>query len=190
MLKEKYASNPFALIPKTTSTTRWNSKYESFKAIYESYGEILQALDHITNDDEHFDCDTRTESRSITKNMKSFNFITYSVFVKNLMSTTNALTCAFQEEKLDLVTATETLQKTIILLQSERNDDDNLNRILDISESMATKFDINPDQEFNTKHRKRRPPRRIDENPQTAHDFSRYSFTTRSHQGGTAGLQS
>ena len=88
MLNEKYLSNPSALIPKTTSTTRWNAKYESFKAIHESYAEILQSLDHITNDNEQFDNETRKESRSIIKNIKSFNFITYLIFMKNLMSTT------------------------------------------------------------------------------------------------------
>ena len=119
MLNEKYLSIPFALIPKTTSTTRWNAKYESFKAIHESYAEILQSLDHITNDNEQFDNETRKESRSIIKNIKSFNFTTYLIFMKNLMSTTNALTCEFQHEKLGLITAAETLQKTITLLQSE-----------------------------------------------------------------------
>ena len=162
-----------------TSTTRWNAKYESFKAIHKSYAEILQSFDHITNDNEQFDNETRKGSRSIIKNIKSFNFITYLIFMKNLMSTTNALTYEFQHEKLDLITAAETLQKTITLLQSERNDDDNLNRTLVVCENMASKFDIDPDEEFNTKHRKRKPPKRIDENPETTHTFSRYCFNGR-----------
>ena len=87
---------------------------------------VLQSLDHITNNNGQFDNETRKESRSIVKNIKSFNFITYFIFMKNLTSTTNALTCEFQHKKLDLITAAETLQKTITLLQSERNDDDNL----------------------------------------------------------------
>ncbi|CAF4529508.1 unnamed protein product, partial [Rotaria sp. Silwood2] len=172
ILNEKYTSNPFALTPKTTSTTRWNAKYESFKAIYESYDEILEALLYITNGTEQFDSDTRRESWSITKSMKTFNFITYFIFMKNLMATTNALTCEFQKEKLDLATAAETLEKTIQLLDLERNDDDNLRRILSVSENFAKKIDIDLDEEFSIKRRGRRPPRRIDENPQTTHVFS------------------
>ena len=38
---------------------------------------------------------------------------------------------------------------------------------------MASKLDLDPDEELNTKRRKRKPPKRIDENPETTHTFSR-----------------
>ena len=95
---------------------------------------------YITNDDEYFDSETRQDSQSIIKNMKMFN----SVLLKKLLSTTNAL-----------------------LLQLERNNDEHLNGMLIVSEIMAMKCDIDPDNEFNIKHRRRKSPRRTDENSQT-----------------------
>ncbi|CAF1234885.1 unnamed protein product [Didymodactylos carnosus] len=50
---------------------------------------------------------------------------------------------------------------------------DNLNNLITMSENISKSYDIDPDKEFNYKHRQRRPPKRIDENPQTAHKFTR-----------------
>ncbi|CAF1229299.1 unnamed protein product, partial [Didymodactylos carnosus] len=50
ILNDKYSSNLFTLIPKTTSTIRWGGKYQALKAVYESFREIVEALDEITDD--------------------------------------------------------------------------------------------------------------------------------------------
>ncbi|CAF4693214.1 unnamed protein product, partial [Didymodactylos carnosus] len=64
ILNDKYSSNLFTLIPKTTSTIRWGGKYQALKAVYESFREIVEALDEITDDSENFDKDTRNEANS------------------------------------------------------------------------------------------------------------------------------
>ncbi|CAF1459152.1 unnamed protein product, partial [Didymodactylos carnosus] len=51
LLNEKYNSNIFTLIPKTTSTPRWSATFESLKAVYKSYVEILLALNDIVDDE-------------------------------------------------------------------------------------------------------------------------------------------
>jgi hypothetical protein len=93
--------------------------------------------------------------------------------MKNLMAMTNSITTQFQAEKLDLLTAGELLTETVQLLESERSNDDSLNNIIAIAEKMAKKYGIDPDAEFNLKHRKRKPPKKLDDNPQTTHHFSR-----------------
>jgi len=98
VLGDKYSSNVFALTPKTTSTTRWNAKYQSMRAIYESLDEVVQALNTITNDDASFDSESRQEARSINTSITTFNFMTYLVFMKNLMAMTNSITIQFQAE--------------------------------------------------------------------------------------------
>jgi hypothetical protein len=173
VLVDKYSSNVFALTPKTTSTTRWNAKYQSMRAVYESFDEVVQALNAITDDDANFDSEARQEARSINTCIKTFNFMTYLVFMKNLMAMTNSVTTQFQSEGLDLLTAGELLAETVQLLEFERSNDDNLNNIIVVAEKMANKYGINPDDEFDRKHRKRRPPKKIDNNPQTAHHCSR-----------------
>ncbi|CAF1412414.1 unnamed protein product, partial [Didymodactylos carnosus] len=65
---------------------------------------------------------------------------------------------------------------TTKLLERERNNDDNLNNLITMSENMSKSYEIDPDKEFNYKHRQRRPPKRIDENPQTAHKFTRLQY--------------
>ena len=173
VLGDKYSSNVFALTPKTTSTTRWNAKYQSMRAIYESLDEVVEALNTITNDNASFDSESRQEAGSINTCITTFNFMTYLVFMKNLMVMTNSITTQFQAEKLDLLTAGELLTETVQLLEFERSNDDNLNNMIVVAEKMARKYGIDPDDEFNRKHRKRRPPKKVDNNPQTAHHFSR-----------------
>lgn len=41
VLSEKYSTNLFSLTPKTTATTRWNAKYQSMRAMYESFDEVI-----------------------------------------------------------------------------------------------------------------------------------------------------
>jgi hypothetical protein len=173
VLDEKYSSNLFTLIPKTTSTTRWNAKYQSMRAVYESFDEIVEAL-HTTIDDHiNFDKESRQQANSISTNITTFNFIVYLVFMKNLMAMTNSITTEFQAEKLDLLTAGEMLTETVKLLEAERSNESNLNNMILIGEKMAKKYGIDPDDEFDRKHRKRKPPKRLDDTPQTNHIFSR-----------------
>ncbi len=174
MLDEKLSTNLFSLTPKTTSTIRWNAKYQSIRSVYESVSEVVQSLDLIVEDHINFDQESRQEANSISTNMKTFNFLTYLVFMKNLMAMTNRITTEFQAEKLDLLSAAELLAQTIKLLEIERSNEVNLNNLITIGEKMANKHGVDPDREFDRKHRKRRPPKRIDDAPQTTYHFSRY----------------
>src|SRR5690349_1060461 len=118
VLDDTTLSNLFALTPKTTTSIRWNAKYQSIRSIFESIDEILQAL--------------------------------------------------------DMITAGELLIQTIKLLETERSNEINLNNLIITSEKLAKKYGIDPESEFNRKHRRRRPPRRLDDNPQTTYQFTRY----------------
>ncbi|CAF4705145.1 unnamed protein product, partial [Rotaria sp. Silwood2] len=65
------------------------------------------------------------------------------------------------------------LSETIQLLELERSNEVNLNNIITVSDELAKKYGIDPDEEFHRKHRKRRPPKKLDDNPQTTYNFSR-----------------
>ena len=173
MLNDTTSSNLFALTPKTTTSIRWNAKYQSIRSIYDSMDEMLQALDIIIDDHLNFDSESRKQANSLSTSIKTLNFFTYLVFMKNLMSITNSITTQFQAEKLDLLTASELLNQTVKLLENERSNEINLNNLIIISESMAKKYGIDPEFEFNHKHRRRKPPKRLDDYPQTTYQFTR-----------------
>lgn len=173
LLDEKLSLNPFTLALKTTSTIRWDAKYQSIKVVYESFDEIIQALDETSTDHIRYDQETRQQARSITNNMITFNFIVYLIFMKNLMAMTNSITTQFQDEKLDLITAGELLANTISLLETERSNESNLNNLIVIAEKMGCKYDIDAEYEFNRKHRIRKAPKRYDKNPKTINQVSR-----------------
>ena len=173
VLDEKYSANLFSLTPKTTATTRWNARYLSMKAMYESFDEVIQALDTTANDQTNFDQESRQQAKSTTSNVLTLNFITYLVSMKNLMAMTNSITIHFQAKKIDLLAAGELLSETIQLLEFERSNEVNLNNIIAVGDKLATKHGIDPDNEFHCKHRKRRPPKKLDDNPQTTYNFSR-----------------
>ncbi|CAF3208174.1 unnamed protein product [Rotaria sp. Silwood2] len=174
VLDDTTSSNIFALTPKTTTSIRLNTKFQSIRSIYESIEEILQALDMITDDHINFDQEYRRQANSISTSIKAFNLFTYLIFMKNLMSMTNSITTKFQAEKLDLITAGELLTQTTKLLETERSNEINLKNIIIISEKMAKKYAIVPQSEFNRKHRRRKPLKRLDDNPQTTYQFTRY----------------
>ncbi|CAM4949812.1 unnamed protein product [Rotaria socialis] len=176
VLDEKISSNLFALTPKPISIIRWNAKYQSIRAVYESYDELIKSFGTIVDDRIHFDKESRQGAHSINTNLTTFNFITYLVFMKNLMAMTNSITTQFQAEQLDLIAAREILIETVRLLETERSNEFNLNNLLIIGEKISTKYDIDPDVEFNRKHRVKRPPKRFDDNPQTTHILSRTEY--------------
>jgi hypothetical protein len=105
--------------------------------------------------------------------MLTFNFITYSVFIKNLMSTTNSITTQLQAEQLGLITAGELLGQTIKLLETERSNEINLHNLILISEKLSSEYGVDPEYEYNRKHRRRKRPKRFGGNPRTDH-LSRY----------------
>ncbi|CAF4027517.1 unnamed protein product [Adineta steineri] len=173
VLDDTTSSNLFSLIPKTTTSIRWNAKYASIRSVYESIDEILRALDMITEDKLNFDLETRQQSNSINKNIRTFNFFTYLIFMKNLMSMTNSITTQFQAEKLDLISAAELLAQTVKLLETERSNEINLNNLILISEKKSKTYGVDPEIEFSRKHRIKKPPKRLDDNPQNGYQLTR-----------------
>ncbi|CAF1401603.1 unnamed protein product [Didymodactylos carnosus] len=122
------------------------------------------------------DAETRQEAKSILKNMQCYSFILYLIFMKNVLAMTNALTCELQTESLNIISSIEVIDKTCSLLTTERNSDRNLRNIILLSDKVAEEHSIDTTEEFKTKHRPRRPPRKIGDNPHTTHVFTRAVF--------------
>ncbi|CAF4322626.1 unnamed protein product [Rotaria sp. Silwood2] len=164
VLRDIYSTsmNEDALSVKQSTDTRWSSHYNSIIAIYESFTEIIHVLDELCNDNDKM---TKLEARAIREKLVSYEFYCILLFIKHLMSITNALTTTLQDENLDILLAIDTLTKTICLLNKIRNDEDTINKLLELAkERMLTHYDVDADEEFDKKHRRRFKPLRIDSN--------------------------
>ncbi|CAF1145465.1 unnamed protein product [Didymodactylos carnosus] len=161
---------------KSTSTTRWNAKYESVRVVLESFNEIVEALNEIGEAKDDFDNDSRKEAKSIANNIQTDSFIVYLIFMKNLLAATNALNSELQKDDLNIITAIEILAKTVDMLTKDRNNDECLKNLIVLSEKMAEKYSVDFNEEFKLKHCVRRSPKIIDDNPQTTHVFTQTEY--------------
>ncbi|CAF3731666.1 unnamed protein product [Rotaria sp. Silwood1] len=105
--------NEDVLSVKKSTDTRWSSHYNSIIAIYESFTGIIHVLDELCNDNDKI---TKLEARVIYEKLVSYEFYCILLFIKHLISITNALTITLQDENLDILLAIDTLTKTICLL--------------------------------------------------------------------------
>lgn len=154
VLREIYAAsiNEDSLSLKSSTDTRWSSQYNSIIAIYESYAEIIEVLDELRNDDDKM---TKLEAYSIREKIVSYEFYCVLLFIKHLMSMTNALTTTLQKENLDILLTIDTLTKTICLLNQIRTDEDTINKLLELAKERMEKYNVDADDEFNKRHPRR-----------------------------------
>ncbi|CAF2082794.1 unnamed protein product [Rotaria magnacalcarata] len=129
-----------------------NIQYSSVVAIHESFNEIVDTLDELCNDN---DKTTKLEANSIREKIVSYEYYCLLLFVKHLMSMTNALTTTLQDEDLDVLSAIDSLTKTICLLNKLRDDEDTTNKLLELAKERIAKYDVDADDEFSKTHRRR-----------------------------------
>ncbi len=153
-LRDIYSTsmNDDTLSLKMATDTRWSSYYNSIIAIYESFTEIIEVLDELCDDD---DKTTKFEANAIRDKFVTYEYYCILLFIKRLMSMTNALTTTLQDENLDILLALDTLTKTICLLNKIRNDEDSINNLLELAKERMRKYDVDADEEFNKTHRRR-----------------------------------
>ena len=122
-LREIYATsmNDDTLSLKKSTDTHWSSHYNIIIAIYQSHKEIIQALDELCDDN---DKSTKLEVNAIHDKLVSYEYFCLLLFMKHLMSMTNALTTTLQDEDLDILLAIDALKRTICLLSNMRRDED------------------------------------------------------------------
>ena len=153
-LREIYAAsmNDDTLSLKKSTDTRWSSHYNSIIAIYQSHDEIIQVLDELCDDN---DKSTKLEANAIRDKLVSYEYFCILLFMKHLMSMTNALTTTLQDEDLDILLAIDTLKKTTCLLNNMRNDEVSINNLLELAKQRMLNYDVDADAEFDKTHRRR-----------------------------------
>ncbi|XP_060846412.1 zinc finger MYM-type protein 1-like [Rhopalosiphum padi] len=107
--------NPGCVKIKKLCSTRWSSRYDVCKAMYNGYAQVLSALNTIC-DDEGQKKDTRHEARSIKNKIESLNFCFMICMWTPILQRFNATSISLQSIDIDLatvVTLYESLEKYV-----------------------------------------------------------------------------
>ena len=118
--------------------------------------------------------ETSTEPRiaadadALVRKILRFDFIAFLMFMKNIMWKTKILTEHLQEEKLNIIDALTAFKGSINSLQRMYSSDDEFDNLIQAAVILAKRMGVDPEREYEKFHRPIRPPRRIDDNPETA----------------------
>ena len=171
-----------ALKLRNLSKTRWTNRAESIRAVWTSYQLIMNALSTIQNSGD-FDNGTKVIAKGLHDKMISADFVLSIMFMKNIMSKTKQMTEALQAEELNIVDAMTIIRATVEILKGINDDSHSMDDEIHAGIAYAGKLGGDPEAEFNRKHRVRRRPRRIEDNPDsqatlTMMEFYRREFKT------------
>ena len=132
---------------------RWSARPEAIKAVWASYKETCCSLEEISCD-ECFDKASKTKAFGLLTKIKSFDFIFAIMFMKNIMYKMQLMIDTLQTEELDVSGALLVMAETKESLECIRD----------------------AEYEFRKIHRKRVPPRCLDEASETAADLTMASL--------------
>ena len=108
--------------------------------------------------------------------MESVDFVLSIMFMKNIMIKSKQMTEALQAENLNVIDAMTIVMATVGSLKRINDDEKAMDDEIQAGIVFAKKLEGNPGADFSRKHRVRRPPRRIDDNPNTQAELPTFQF--------------
>jgi D-ribose pyranose/furanose isomerase RbsD len=135
---------------------------------YEAVKETLAAIKTSSESDSN----TKSSATNLHDKMESADFVISIMFMKNIMTKTKQMTEALQAENLNIVDAMAIITATVESLKRINENEKAMDDEIQAGIVFAKKLGGNPEAEFSRKHRVRRPPRRIDDNPNTQTELS------------------
>jgi len=135
--KTKIENTSYGLLLKDLCKTRWYARYEALNAVYLSFHQLVQCLIELEDDN---DTTTRYEAKNLLNKIISFEFVVLLIFTRQVMASTNATVTQLQEENLDVLSAIDMLSSLLTLLKNMRNDDADLNKIIQVYISCSIVF--------------------------------------------------
>ena len=144
------------------SRTRWAAHAESIKSVWKSFEAILDCLDSLRRNAS--DGKTKTDAATLLMKLSNFDAIVSIMFMKNLIYKTKMMTEALQTESLNVIDTISLMESTTDILQAIAINGDKNGMDAEIEAAIAFAKRLNFDERH---HRHRRPPQRIDSNPQT-----------------------
>lgn len=173
---------------KGISKTRWTARADSIKAVNIAYEQIKELLAEMSADMK-LDLNTRNLAFGLYKKVFSFDFIITLFFMKNVVSKIRILTLELETPKSNIIDSIIIIESLIEILESMKEDYEGvemgssghetrnpMNDEIDAAIAFAERLKLNPEQEFNKHHRLRKPPKRLDENAENAHQMAMKEF--------------
>ena len=151
--------------------TRWITREESIRAVWMSYDVVKDTLAAIKTSSE-LDNNKKTSARDLHDKMESVDFVLSILFMKNRMIKSKQMTEALQAENLNIVDIMTIIMATGESLKRINGDEKAMDEEIQVGIVFPKKFGGNAEAEFSRKHRVRRPPRRIDDNPNTIRHYT------------------
>ena len=156
------------------SKTRWTARSESIRAVWASLEAVLSSLEEVNNST--VEMKVKATASGLLKKVKSFDFIASLMFMKNIMLKTKFLSDELQREELNIIEALEMTKATIISLERIKGDETAMTSQITAATEYSKKLGIDAEADFAKHHRTRRPPRRLDEHPETTAVLDLYQF--------------
>jgi len=110
------------------------------------------------------------------KKLHSFDFIASLMLMKNVMLKTKRLSEELQNDELNIVDALSLTKSTVQSLQRMQEKDEEIDAQIRAACQFAEKLEIDPERDYQKLHRVRRPPRRVDDHPETTASISLHQF--------------
>lgn len=174
-LEEKIQDVENALKLRNLSKTRWTARAESIRAVWTSYEAIISALSTVQHSVD-FDNSTKVAASGLYNKMMSVDFVMSIMFMKNIMWKTKQMTEALQAENINILDAMIIINATVDNLKKINEDFEAIDNQIHAAIAYTVKLGGEPEAEFNRKHRVRRPPRRIDDNPDSQVELTMVQF--------------
>ena len=151
-----------ALKLRNLSQTWWIARSESIDSVWISFESIVSLLQKSINKELDSDTNTRDQAKALLKNMKMYDFIFSLEIMRFIMRHCKVLVVQLQEEGLNLLDALTLVSTTTKALERIRNEVD-VDKQVKAAAAMARHVGCDPEEEFCHNHRRRVPPRRLDD---------------------------
>ena len=148
---------------------------ESVEAFWTSFDDICSKLSDIG----HIDvCEEESNAKILVfvSKIKVIDFIVLIMFMKNIMYHTNMMCNTLQVEEIDVSGATEEMKIAYSSLNTIRSNTENLKNEVDAALAFAKSMDTDDLSDFNEVRRRRRMPKRFDENPDSTVVLDIYQY--------------
>ena len=155
-----------------------DSKSRIIRAVWMSYEAVKETLAAIKTSSQS-DNNTKASDTDLHDKMESVDFVLSITFMKNIMIKSKQMTKALQAENLNVVDTMTIIMATVENLKRINDDEKTMDDEIQAGIVFAKKLGGNPEAEFSRKHRVKRPPRRIDDNPNTQAELSIFQFYLR-----------
>lgn len=160
---------------KSLSKTRWSMRADSIRAVLACYDKVIDVLMAIS-ENVSIDNESRVQAGVLNTRLKSYDFVICLLFMKDVMFKTNNAIQQLQKQTIDILSCMHILNSTADAILRMRQNDLYFSEIITSADKICINHNVDPNYEYQKRHRPRKMPTRFDENASTSYHTSRDQF--------------